>query len=88
VGDLTASQMGFSEMTTLTTQFAVAKMDGICGMGYSALAMNKLTPLAPLLKSQGKIDSNVVTFALAHTGEDSTMIIGGEDSSLRKEEFT
>lgn len=50
--------------------------------------MNKLTPLDSLLKAQGKISQNVVTFALAHTGETSTMIIGGEDPSLRTEEFT
>jgi cathepsin D len=79
--------MGFSEMTSLTSQFTVAKMDGILGMGYPQISMNGLTPLMPLLKQQGKIDKNVVTFALAHTGEDSVMIVGGEDASLRSEEF-
>jgi len=32
LGDITAKQFTFSEMTSLTTQFAVAKMDGILGM--------------------------------------------------------
>lgn len=32
VGDVTVNQMTFAEMTSLTTQFVVAKMDGIMGM--------------------------------------------------------
>jgi hypothetical protein len=88
VGDLTVEGQGFSEMTSLTTQFAVAKMDGILGMGFPEISMNQLTPFMNQLKAQGKITENVVTFALAHTGETSEMIIGGEDPSLRAEEFT
>jgi len=87
IGDLTVTQQGFSEMTSLTTQFAVAKMDGILGLGYPAISQNKLTPLMVNLKTQGLIDNNVVTFALAHTGETSVMVIGGEDPSLRTEDF-
>jgi len=66
-------------MTSLTTQFAVAKMDGILGLGYQTIAVNKLVPFVPFLKSQGKITDNVVTFRLDHTGGESDMIIGGED---------
>lgn len=80
--------MGFSEMTTLTLQFAVAKMDGIMGMGFPEIAMNKLTPFMVLLKNQKKIDTNVVQFALEHTGEESDMTIGGEDSTKTSEPFT
>lgn len=79
VGDLTATGMTFSEMTSLTLQFAVAKMDGILGLAYPAISMNKLTPFLPLLKQQGKVTENVVTFRLSHNDGESDMIIGGED---------
>lgn len=74
-------------MTTLTTQFAVAQMDGILGMAYPAISMNKLTPLTVALKNQGLIEQNLVQFKLSHTGSDSEMIIGGEDASFRKGDY-
>lgn len=88
VGDVTATQMTFSEMTSLTMQFAVAKMDGILGMGYPEISQNQLPPFMVLLKKQGIIEKNQVTFALAHTTESSSLVIGGEDPSLRSEDYT
>jgi hypothetical protein len=75
-------------MTTLTTQFAVAKMDGILGMAYPAISMNKLTPFTVALKEQGLIDQNIVTFKLSHTDDDSEMIVGGEDATFRNGDYS
>lgn len=43
--------------------------------------------LTQALKQQGQIDSNVVTFRLSHSSEESDMIVGGEDTSYRKGDF-
>lgn len=66
----------------------MAKMDGIVGLGFEAISVNKHTPIVPFLKKAGDIDSNVVTFRLSHKESESDMIIGGEDPSYRSEEFT
>lgn len=88
LGNDTAKQVGFSEMTSLTTQFVAAQMDGIMGMAYPTISQNKLTPFMVALKQQGVIDKNVVTFALGHSDEASSMVVGGEDEADRSEEFT
>lgn len=68
-------------MTTLTTQFAVAKMDGILGMAYPTISENKLPTVMEALKKDGAISENIVTFNLNHTGTDSSMTLGGIDES-------
>jgi len=56
-------------------------MDGILGMAYDTIAVNKLPTLMQALKTQNLIDANVVTFRLSNTAAESDMIVGGEDAS-------
>lgn len=87
MGGLTASQYTFSEMTSLTLQFATAQMDGILGMGYQNISVNNLTPLVVALKNNNEIQNNVVTFNLNHSNKDSTLTIGGYDDSEKSGDF-
>lgn len=50
--------------------------------------MNKLPPFMTLLKQQGTIRQNLLTFRLDHVSGESDMIIGGEDPSFRASPFT
>jgi len=87
VGGLT-TKMTFSEMTSLTMQFAVAKMDGILGLAYPTIAVNGNTPFLPMLKQNKVIDRALVTFKLDHANGDSEMTLGLDDPEDRDGDFT
>jgi len=80
--------MTFSEMTYLSAQLGLARMDGICGLAYESIAVNGNLPLVQSLKKSGEIDKAVVTFNLSHVDKSSDMVIGEDDPSQRDGEFT
>jgi len=80
--------MTFSEMTYLSVQMGLARMDGICGLAYDSIAQNNNTPLIYSLKNAGSIEKAVVTFNLSHVDHKSEMTIGGDIPDMRDSEYT
>lgn len=75
-------------MTYLSVQLGLARMDGICGLAYSSIAVNGNLPLVQTLKKSNEIEKAIITFNLSHVDSSSDMTIGGEDPNVRAGEFT
>jgi len=75
IGDLCADNQIFAEATDLPgVTFVAAKFDGILGLGYPTIAVNKITPVFNTIVEQGKADP-IFAFYLNRDPEGA---VGGE----------
>jgi cathepsin D len=75
IGDLCAENQIFAEATDLPgVTFVAAKFDGILGLGYPTIAVNKINPVFNTLVDQGKVDP---LFAF-YFNRDPEGAVGGE----------
>lgn len=82
IGDLKVKKQVFAEATSEPgLAFAFGKFDGILGLGYSTISVNKITPPFYNMIDQGLLDSPVFAFHLGGTDEESEAIFGGIDKS-------
>lgn len=83
IGDLTVKNQLFAEATSEPgLAFAFGRFDGIMGLGYDTISVNKIPPPFYNMISQDLIDKPVFAFYLSDTnggGDDSEVIFGGID---------
>ncbi|KAI9809606.1 MAG: Vacuolar protease A [Sarcosagium campestre] len=84
IGDLTVKGQDFAEATSEPgLAFAFGRFDGILGLGYNTISVNKIVPPFYNMLDQGLLDEPVFSFYLGDTnkGEDDTSeaIFGGID---------
>jgi saccharopepsin len=84
IGDLKIKNQLFAEATEEPgLAFAFGRFDGILGLGYDTISVNKIPPPFYKMVEQGLLDEPVFAFYLGDTnnGEESEVIFGGIDES-------
>jgi len=83
IGDLIVKNQDFAEATSEPgLAFAFGRFDGILGLGYDTISVNKMVPPFYKLIEQKLIDKPVFGFYLSDTeSDDSEVIFGGIDES-------
>jgi saccharopepsin len=85
LGDLTIKNQLFAEATNEPgLAFAFGRFDGILGLGYDTISVNKIPPPFYNLVDQGLIDEPVFAFYLsdtANSGSQSEAVFGGVDEN-------
>lgn len=82
IGDLTVEKQDFAEATEEPgLAFAFGRFDGILGLGYDTISVNRIVPPFYNLVNQGKLDKAVFAFYLGDTNDQSEVIFGGIDES-------
>ncbi|PGH04045.1 vacuolar protease A [Blastomyces parvus] len=88
IGDLTIEKQLFAEATNEPgLAFAFGRFDGILGLGYDTIAVNKIPPPFYEMVNQGLLDEPVFSFYLGDTnieGDDSEAMFGG----INKDHYT
>jgi saccharopepsin len=89
IGDLTIEGQDFAEATSEPgLAFAFGRFDGILGLGYDTISVNKIVPPFYKMIDQGLIDEPVFGFYLGSTANgdngDSEAIFGG----INKDHYT
>ena len=83
IGDLTIKKQDFAEATSEPgLAFAFGRFDGILGLGYDTISVNKIVPPFYNMIDQGLLDNNVFAFYLGNTatdGDESEAVFGGID---------
>lgn len=80
IGDLTIKNQDFAEATEEPgLAFAFGKFDGILGMGYDTISVNKIVPPFYNMIDQKLIDEPVFAFYLSADGDGSEVVFGGSD---------
>jgi saccharopepsin len=82
IGDLTVKKQDFAEATSEPgLAFAFGRFDGILGLGYDSISVNKIVPPFYNMINQKLVDEPVFAFYLTDTnsGEESEAIFGGID---------
>ncbi|ROV95556.1 hypothetical protein VSDG_05361 [Cytospora chrysosperma] len=80
IGDLTIKNQDFAEATQEPgLAFAFGKFDGILGMGYDTISVNKIVPPFYNMVDQKLIDDAVFAFYLSKDGQGSEVVFGGSD---------
>lgn len=82
VGGLNAEGHLFAEVTDVSglgLAFAIGKFDGILGLGYPSISVNKVPPFFVQLVESGVVDEPVFSFFLNKDGDgkQSELILGG-----------
>jgi len=78
IGSLKIKGQDFAEATEEPgLAFAFGRFDGILGLGYDTISVNKIVPPFYNLVNQGLIDSGVFGFYLGDSEEGSEMHLGG-----------
>lgn len=86
IGDLKILGQDFAEATEEPgLAFAFGRFDGIMGLGYDTISVNKMVPPFYQMINQGLIDEPIVSFYLSDTanedGDESEMMFGGIDDA-------
>jgi len=82
IGDLTIKDQLFAEATAEPgLAFAFGRFDGILGLGYDRIAVNKIPPPFYSMLDQDLLDEPVFAFYLADAKDQSEVIFGGIDES-------
>lgn len=82
MGDLTIKDQLFAEVTNEPgLAFAFGRFDGILGLGYDTISVNKVPPPFYSMIDQGLLDSPVFAFYLGDTSDSSEAVFGGIDES-------
>jgi saccharopepsin len=88
IGDLKVKNQDFAEATSEPgLAFAFGRFDGILGLGYDTISVNRITPPFYNMINQGLLDSSVFGFYLGDAdkgGDDSEAIFGG----INKDHYT
>jgi len=89
IGDLTIKNQVFAEATEEPgLAFAFGRFDGILGLGYDTISVNKIVPPFYEMINQGLLDEPVFAFYLGDTnngeGDESEAIFGG----INKDHYT
>jgi len=80
IGDITIKDQLFAEATAEPgLAFAFGRFDGILGLGYDSISVNKIPPPFYTMIEQGKLDYPVFAFYLGGTEDQSEAIFGGID---------
>ena len=83
IGDLTIKNQSFAEATSEPgLAFAFGRFDGILGLGYDTISVNKIVPPFYNMIDQDLLDDNVFAFYLGNTaadGDESEAVFGGID---------
>ena len=82
IGDITIKHQDFAEATSEPgLAFAFGRFDGIMGLGYDTISVNKIVPPFYNMLDQGLLDEPVFAFYLGDTnngeGDESEAIFGG-----------
>jgi len=85
VGDLTVKYQTFAEINNtkgLGLAYKLGKFDGILGLAFPSISVNKIPTVFENMVSQKLIEDPVVSFYLPSTsGSEGEMLIGGTDSN-------
>lgn len=85
IGDLTVEGQDFAEATEEPgLAFAFGRFDGILGLGFDTISVNKIVPPFYNMIDQGLLDEPVFAFYLSDTAnesEESEVIFGGVDNA-------
>jgi saccharopepsin len=84
IGDLKVKGQDFAEATSEPgLAFAFGRFDGIMGLGYDTISVNKIVPPFYNMLNQGLLDKPVFAFYLGDTnaGQESEATFGGIDES-------
>ncbi|OJD12544.1 vacuolar protease A [Blastomyces percursus] len=88
IGDMTIENQLFAEATNEPgLAFAFGRFDGILGLGYDAISVNKIPPPFYEMLNQGLLDEPVFSFYLGDAnieGDDSEAMFGG----VNKDHYT
>ncbi|PWW74908.1 Asp-domain-containing protein [Tuber magnatum] len=80
IGDLEIKHQTFAEATSEPgLAFAFGRFDGILGLGYDSISVNRIVPPFYEMINQGLLDKPVFAFYLGGTGDESEAIFGGID---------
>lgn len=84
IGDLKIKNQDFAEATSEPgLAFAFGRFDGILGLGYDTISVNKIVPPFYSMLDQGLLDEPVFAFYLGNTndgeGDESEAVFGGVD---------
>lgn len=91
IGDLKVKNQDFAEATSEPgLAFAFGRFDGIMGLGYDTISVNKIVPPFYNMLDQGLLDEPVFAFYLGDTndGSESEATFGGVDKSHYTGELT
>lgn len=89
IGDLTLKGQDFAEATQEPgLAFAFGRFDGILGLGYDTIAVNKVVPPFYNMVEKGLLDESLFAFYLGDTESDSEVTFGGIDKSKYKGDLT
>ncbi|KAK0611529.1 vacuolar protease A precursor [Immersiella caudata] len=89
IGDITIKGQDFAEATSEPgLAFAFGRFDGIMGLGYDTISVNRIVPPFYKMIEQKLIDEPVFAFYLADQEGQSEVVFGGVDSSHYKGKLT
>lgn len=80
IGDIKIKNQLFAEATSEPgLAFAFGRFDGILGLGYDTISVNRIPPPFYNMIDQGKLDEPVFAFYLGSTEQESEAVFGGID---------
>lgn len=89
IGDITIKGQDFAEATSEPgLAFAFGRFDGILGLGYDTISVNRIVPPFYKMLEQKLIDEPVFAFYLADTNGESEVVFGGVNKDKYKGKIT
>jgi len=85
MGEMTIKNQLFAEATSEPgLAFAFGRFDGILGLGYDTIAVNRIPPPFYTMVEQGVLDEPKFAFFIGGTEDESEAVFGGHDESRYK----
>ena len=89
IGDITIKGQDFAEATSEPgLAFAFGRFDGILGLGYDTISVNRIVPPFYKMLEQKLIDAPVFAFYLGDAEGESEVVFGGVDHDRYKGKIT